>query len=83
MEGWGRSHFEVNDPPCGPISFQFRLGLPASITQYSSPQDTRYRLMPNLGIFAQDQWTQGRLTLNLGVRFDHVREYAASRGQPA
>ena len=79
MEGWGRSHFEVNDTPYGPISFQFRSGLPASITQYSSPQDVRYRLMPDLGIYAQDQWTRNRLTLNLGVRFDHVRAYAPAQ----
>jgi hypothetical protein len=76
MEGWGRSHFEVNETQYGPISFQFRLGQPSSITEYSSPQDVRYRLMPALGLYAQDQWTRGKLTLNLGVRFDHVREYA-------
>ena len=28
---------------------------------------------PNLGIYAQDQWTMDQLTLNLGVRFDHQR----------
>ena len=26
-----------------------------------------------LGLFAQDQWTLGRMTLNLGVRFDSVK----------
>jgi len=79
MEGWGRSHFEVNETPYGPISYQFRLGLPSSITEYSSPQDVRYRLMPNLGIYAQDQWTRGKLTLNLGLRFDRVRSYAPAQ----
>ena len=28
---------------------------------------------PNLGIYAQDQWTMDRLTFDLGVRFDHQR----------
>jgi hypothetical protein len=37
MEGWGFSHFEVNQTPYGPISYQFRFGAPSSITEYSSP----------------------------------------------
>ena len=79
MEGWGFSHFEVNETPYGPISYQFRLGVPSSITQYSSPQDVRYRLMPDLGIYVQDQWTRRKLTFNMGVRFDHVRAYAPAQ----
>jgi hypothetical protein len=39
--------------------------------------------MPDLGIYAQDQWTLRRLTLNLGVRYDHVRQYAPAQRQQA
>ena len=43
----------------------------------------------DLGIFAQDQWTVKRLTLNLGVRYDYFRgsvpaqDIAANRWLPA
>ena len=36
-----------------------------------------------LGLFAQDQWTLKRLTLNLGVRFDSINAYAPAQTRPA
>jgi hypothetical protein len=83
MEGWGFNHTAVNVTPYGPIGFSFRLGVPNSITEWASPFDLTYRLMPDLGLYAQDQWTLRRLTLNLGVRYDHVREYAPAQRQAA
>jgi hypothetical protein len=53
----------------GNRSYTFRNGVPISITQRSTP----YREMErgnDLGIYAQDQWTMDRLTLNLGLRYD-------------
>ena len=83
MEGWGFNHTEVNETPYGPIGFSFRHRVPASITEWASPFDVTYRLMPDLGIYAQDQWTVRQLTLNLGVRYDFVREYAPAQRQEA
>jgi hypothetical protein len=37
----------------------------------------------NLGIYAQDQWTVRKLTLNLGVRFDRYRAYGRENHIPA
>src|SRR5262249_31725739 len=48
----------------------------SAIAEYMSPLTYNYRLMPDMGIYAQDQWTMNRLTLNGGLRFDHIREYA-------
>ena len=28
-----------------------------------------------MSAYAQDQWTAGRLTMNLGLRLDHIRGY--------
>jgi hypothetical protein len=81
MEGWGFNHTEVNETAYGPVGFSFRLGMPAGITQWASPFDVTYRLMPDLGLYAQDQWTVKQLTLNLGLRYDHVREYAPAQRQ--
>ena len=48
------------------------------ITFFGRPVQARFRARPNetneltnIGIYAQDQWTLDRVTLNLGVRFDY------------
>ena len=53
-------------------------GLPSALRTYADPIRYRERLSPNLGIYAQDQWTLDRLTVNAGVRFDIVDTYAAA-----
>jgi hypothetical protein len=83
MEGWGFNHTEINETPYGPIGFTFNRGVPVAIQEWASPFDVTYRLMPDLGIYAQDQWTLRRVTLNLGVRYDHVRQYAPAQRQQA
>lgn len=50
-------------------TLQYRNGVPVQVT-YSAPTDIRSRINANLGLYAQDQWTVNRMTLNLGVRFD-------------
>src|SRR5262249_5330950 len=37
----------------------------------------------NMGVFAQDQWTMNRLTLNLGLRFDALNAYSPASTRPA
>ena len=59
----------------GDVSYTFNRGVPTQITQFATPFAVALRLNPNLGIFAQDQWTHGRLTVNAGVRFDYVNEH--------
>ena len=69
VEGWQNFNATLNDPP---LRYQFRNGLPVSLTQWASPFEARSRFHPNLGLFAQDQWTIRRLTLDAGVRFDYL-----------
>ena len=57
----------------GQVFYRFRNGVPNRITQYAGPTLERNRVLPEMGIFAQDQWTLDRLTLNLGIRFDWQR----------
>ena len=49
-----------------------RLGQPFQVTVRTTPYTARERLVADLGIFAQDTWTMGRMTANLGVRFDYL-----------
>ncbi len=53
-----------------PISFTFRDGVPQQLTQWATPYASTTNLDNDLGVYAQDKWTRGRLTLNLGVRYD-------------
>ena len=53
------------------VTLQLLDGAPRQITQYAMPLRFEEDMKANIGIFAQDQWTVGRLTLNLGVRYDY------------
>ncbi len=48
----------------------YNAGVPVSST-LALPWDRRNGIKADLGIFAQDRWSLGRVTLNLGVRFDN------------
>ena len=88
MEGW-RRHEQA---PPGSMDFNFTGNCsvapytpcaPQSIVQYATPNLEKERLKAALGIFAQDQWTIDKLTLNLGVRYDYLNAYAEETNLPA
>ena len=69
-------------PQWDAVNYTFSGGRPESITQFASPIDA-LALIRREAIFAQDQWTINRLTLNLGVRFDHFNGRADALDLPA
>ncbi len=84
MQGWQTTDQQLNDiPGVGPVTYNFRNGVPVQFTQWRSPYSIKSRLSPNMGIYAQDQWTMKKLTLNLGVRYDKVHEFAPAVTLPA
>ena len=56
---------------------------PNRVTYYGLPTRAQDYLRPNLGIFAQDQWTIKRMTVNAGVRFDYLRTGYPDHNIPA
>ena len=56
--------------------------MPNRLTLYIAPHraDSQIR---TVGLFVQDQWTLDRLTLNLGLRYDHFWSYAEAITLPA
>ena len=73
----------------GEVSYTFNTPTPnslpttVSITEYATPYNNHERVKADMGIYAQDQWTIRRLTLNYGVRFDYfnaVHSRAAHSG---
>ena len=79
MEGWRHFYQEPN----GSMDYTFLNGAPLSLTQYATPLLDDERLKASMGIYAQDQWTIKRLTLNLGLRFDYLNAYAPATNLPA
>ena len=56
-------------------------GVPQFVYQYASPTAS-YQEAVLTGIYAQDQWTIDRLTLNLGVRYDHLNGWVPAQTIP-
>jgi hypothetical protein len=61
-----------------PYTYTFRNGVPISLTEYASPtnSNSEVKIRPDLAIFAQDQWSLHRVTLNLGLRYEYHRTKA-------
>jgi hypothetical protein len=49
--------------------------VPVSLIEYATPLALSDVLKASIGVFAQDQWTIKRLTLNYGLRFDYWNSY--------
>ena len=48
-------------------------GVPSTVTYYGTPTLAVNKVWPNLGLYAQDQWTVNRFTVNGGLRLDYFR----------
>ena len=71
-----RGHFMRgdNNDTTGGLWYTVAAGVPQFVTIQSPLSGWQNNLNYNLGIFAQDQWTLNRLTLNGGVRLDLLNE---------
>ena len=61
----GQSEYDLS-----PVSYRLRSGVPNRITERALGE-WRANVDADLGIFAQDRWTRGKLTLNYGARYDY------------
>ena len=65
------------------LSYQFLGQTPIQLTEWASPVQSNTDVKLMLGLFAQDQWTLQRLTLNYGLRFDYLNAYVPTQVRPA
>jgi hypothetical protein len=83
--GMTRTHVGENHPGSyiqGARSYVFsEPGVPLEVRQYATPMSS-YQEAALLGIYAQDQWTVDRLTLNIGVRYDHLNGWVPEQTSP-
>jgi hypothetical protein len=77
----GRNEIRDVSPPYS-VQFQLRNGVPASLKQGAFPHSQLSRLKLMMGLYGQDQWTLGKLTLNLGVRYDGLNAYNPPQTRP-
>ena len=81
INGW-TGNSSVGGAPVHNVQYVFRNQLPVSLYQVAGPNFYNSRVKMNLGIFAQDQWTMRRLSLNLGVRYDNLNAYNPEQTRP-
>src|SRR5262249_15769466 len=60
--------------PLNDVGYVFSNRVPIQLQEFASPQLIKARVT-KFGLYGQDQWTKNRLTINLGVRFDHLNEF--------
>ena len=63
----------VTQEPNNSFSMTLQNGQPFSVTQYPTPISFHETVDYNMGLFAQDQWTMRRLTVNYGLRADFLK----------
>ncbi len=53
---------------------------PVSVSYFLSPRWDQHDRTKTLGLYVQDQWTTGRLTLQGGLRYDRASSWAPAEG---
>jgi hypothetical protein len=76
--GWYNDPHQINHAR----SYTFRNRVPVSVTIWNVPFEV-IENTTNFGVFAQDQWTMRKLTLNLGLRYDSMNGAAPDQSLPA
>jgi hypothetical protein len=56
------------------LAYRFANGVPNQITQNIGASLSSNRVLPH-ALYAQDQWTRGRLTLQGGLRYEYVTSF--------
>ena len=56
-----------------PIEYRFRNGVPNRVTLWATPFRRKTDLDADHGLFVQDRWTRGRVTLSGGLRYSFER----------
>lgn len=63
--------------------YTFSGTTPIGLTELAAPGFATTNLKVNLGVYAQDQWTVRRFTINAGVRLDYLNAYSPAQTRPA
>jgi hypothetical protein len=64
------------------VDYRFNNGIPNQLTLLDAPWNYE-ELAKDVAVFAQDQWTRGKLTLNLGLRYNDTNAATPEQVLPA
>ena len=78
FEGFSEQNGRINQD----LRYLLFNTFPILITQFATPLQSDVRVRSR-SLFAQDQWTIDRLSLNLGVRFDYFKGRVNEKTVPA
>src|SRR4029453_1194235 len=56
-----------------PLTYRLNNGVPNQFTEFALPSTADANIDADLGLFAQDKVTHGRMTLSGGLRFDYFK----------
>jgi Carboxypeptidase regulatory-like domain len=75
--GFNNTQGQLNDRTYDfqPVNYRFSNGVPNQITLWATPYRNQAEEDADFGIYAQDRWTLGRLSLMGGVRFDYFKTH--------
>ncbi len=57
------------------LKYTFTNGAPSSVTAYADANSHQEQHQTMVALYAQDRWTLSRLTLQGGLRFEHLGDY--------
>jgi hypothetical protein len=75
--------YENTNRLVGNLQYTALNGVPQSVEYRGTPVVAVNRVRPNLGLFAQEQWSMKRLTVNAGLRLDYFRADFPDQNVPA
>jgi hypothetical protein len=76
-----RYTFNSNAPATTPCTVAGGTRLcPISVSYFLSPRWDQHDRTQTIGLFAQDQWTMGRMTLQMALRYDRAWSWAPADG---
>jgi hypothetical protein len=79
---WGRLYYESQQTVLGDHYVEYSNNVPTQIREWNTPANPK-NVAKVLGFFVQDAWTVGgRLTLNLGMRWDNYKGILPEQSNP-
>ena len=69
-DAFGRRKTQLTDNAFH-LTYRFNNGVPNQFTMRATPWAHEQRQDADLGVYVQDKWTIRRLTVNVGLRYDH------------
>jgi hypothetical protein len=78
---WGRLYYESQQTVLGDHYVEYANFVPTQIREWNTPTNPK-NIAKVVGFFVQDAWSTGRLTLNLGMRYDNYNGILPDQSNP-